>query len=527
MRFPKKLLFKQDARNALLKGINTVADAVKETLGPKSHNVALNRSSGAPDIIHDGVSIAKEIDLHDEFEDMGAQLIKESSINTNAKAGDGTTTSMIIAQALANKGLEDITAGKNPMTLKTEVEEASNLVVKELKKLSREVKGQEEIEKVATISSADPLIGKLVAEAVEKTGEQGIIRVERGDGLECTVEYKTGMEIDRGYSSQYFVNNGDTVEAIINDPYILITDIKINHNYQIVPFLENVFKTTKNIVIIGEVQEEALATLVVNQVKGRELGVNLLAIAPPAWGGRRQDELEDIAALVGGSVILEESGRDLKSVALEELGRATKIVSDRDKTKILGAMGDPVRLQERIDNIKSQIEVANTQYDKDIKRERLAKLVGGVAIIKSGGVTEVELADKKERIIDAVSAAKASKEEGIVAGGQIALLYISQMDIWPDTLGAKILRESIKAPFRVLMENTGYDYAESLGRVHPVKYPTGINVMTDEVVDMMEAGIFDPTKVVRSALENAISVSTMVFTTNVLISEAYKQNETL
>lgn len=523
MRFPSKLLFGTKARTKLLKGINIVADAVKVTLGPKSSNVGINNANGAPDIIHDGVGVARRIDLMDEFEDMGAQLLKEAAIKTNKISGDGTTTSTIIAQKLCNLGHELIVGGANPMTLKTEVEEASKFVVSELKKLSREVKGEKEIEKVATISSADPKIGKIVSEAITKTGEDGVIDIEIGKGVETEVEYKQGMEIDRGFKSQYFINKQDTLEAVIEDAYVLITDKKINHALELAPFMNNFLKHAKNLVIIGEVEEEALATLVVNRLKGV---LNVLAIQPPAFGDRQIHELEDIASLVGGTVITVDSGRSLDTVTIEELGRADKISADVDRTIILGGKGNQKLRKQRIEDLKEQIKNAKNEYDKEIKKQRLSKLTGSAAIIKIGGVTEAELPDKKERVIDAVSAAKASIDEGIVAGGQISFLTISQLKSWPQTQGARLLREAIKEPFKILVENTGYDYAESFVKISPIKYPIAIDVTDGEVKDMIEAGVIDPTKVARSSVENAVSVASMAWTTKVLITEPYKGVET-
>jgi chaperonin GroEL len=505
--------------------MSKLADAVSATLGPKGRNVAINEPYGPPRIIHDGVSVAKRVDLFDEWEDMGAQLLKEAAIKTNDSAGDGTTTATILADSLVKSGISVIEAGKNPMTLKAEVEEAKEVALAELKKLSQEVKGNEDVEKVATISSADPEIGKIVAEAIKKTGDEGLVTTEMGKGYKTEVEYKSGLEFERGYatSSAYFVNNQDTAEAVIEDAYILMTDIKINHTHQIVPFMERFLKVSKNLVIIGEVQEEALATLVVNKIRGAG---NFLAIQAPAFGERRLDELEDIASLVGGVVVREDSGRDIASIQIEELGRAEKVISNQDTTKIQGGMGDKARLKERVNNLRNQIKVANTEYDKEIKEQRLAKLIGGVAIIKVGAITEIEQADKKERVIDAVNAAKASVEEGIVAGGQIAFLTISQMDIWPDTTGAKLLREAIKKPFKILMDNAGYDYAECLGKITPIKYPMAIDQTDGKVKNMIDVGIIDPAKVCRSALENAVSVAGMAFTTQVLMSEPYKAIET-
>ena len=524
-RFPVETRTNKDAREALIRGMNVVADAVSATLGPKSRNVAINQAAGAPKIIHDGVSVAKSIDLADPFEDMGAQLLKEVAIKTNEVAGDGTTTSTILAQELVNLGNELIVSGANPMTLKVELEEACKFVITELQKLARPVKDTEEIEKVASISSASPEIGKIVAEAIEKVGKHGIIDVELGKGSETEIEYKQGMEIDRGYKSPYFVTNQDTVEAEIENPYILLTDKKINNALDIGTFLNNFLKADvgRNLVIIGEVEEEALATLVLNNLKKV---INVVAIQPPAFGARQVDELEDLAILTGGTVIKSESGRSLETVTIEELGRADKVRSDRDKTVILGGQGNKALLEQKITELQKQVDKANTGYDAAIKKQRLAKLVGGVAVIKVGGITEVELFDKKERVIDAISAAKASVEEGIVAGGQISFLAVAQLPDWPKTPGAELLKRALKKPFKVLMSNTGLDYAEVLGQITPIEYPRGMDVNDGEVKDLIENGVIDPLKVSRSALENAVSIAGMAFTTSVLISEPYKAIET-
>ena len=364
----------------------------------------------------------------------------------------------------------------------------------------------------------------MVAEAVERVGNDGLIMTENGKGMKTEIEYKSGLEFDKGYatSSAYFVNDPNSSQVVIEDAYILMTDIKINYNHQLVSLLEKLLKVTKNIVVIGEVQEEALATLVVNRLRG---GLNVLSVQAPAFGERRIDELEDIASLVGGVVIRNDSGRDIASVEIDELGRADKVICNQDTTKIQGGRGDKARLNERIENLRNQIKVSNSEYDEQIKKQRLAKLVGGVAIINVGALTELEQADKKERVIDAVNSAKSSIEEGIVAGGQIALLAISQKDIWPKTLGAKILREAIKQPFKVLMENAGFDYAEMMAKITPIKYPVAIDQTDGKSKDMIESGIIDATKVVRSAVENAVSVAGMVYTTQTLISQPYREDK--
>lgn len=520
MKQPVKVKFGSEARRSMLKGMNILADAVSSTLGPKGRNVAINQAYGAPRIIHDGVGVAKTIELSDEFEDMGAKLLKEAAIKTNDRGGDGTTTSTILAQSIINKGLVTIEAGYNPMTLKSELEEASKLVIEKLNELKQEIKDKD-IERVATISSTDPEVGKMVAEAIKKVGKDGLVTTEEGKGFKTEVEYKSGLEFDRGYStsSSYFITDPNKAEAVIEDAYILMTDIKINYNHQIVPFLERILKDKKNLVIIGEVQEEALSTLVVNKLRG---SLNVLSVQAPSFGDIRIDELEDIASVVGGVVIRQDSGRDIASVTVEELGRADKVTTDRDTTKIQGGRG--TLLKSRIQQLKDQLELSNSEYDTSIKKQRLAKLAGGVAVIKVGAITEVELADKKERVIDAISASKSAIEEGIVAGGQIAFLSVSQMDFWLDTPGAKILREAIKTPFKILMKNAGFDYAESMAKILPIKYPVAIDVMDGKVKDMLKSGIIDSFKVVKSALENAVSVAGMAFTTRTLISESYTGN---
>lgn len=520
--FPVNLKFKREAREALLRGFNIVADAVSTTLGPKGRNVAINVPGMPPTIIHDGVGVAKRIDLKNEWEDMGGQLLKEAALQTSKKAGDGTTTSTILAQAIAVEGFENIIAGSNPMTLKAEIEEACQAILKEIKKLSKDISTLEEKTQVATISAASEEIGKMIAEVVHKVGEQGLITIEESKSFETTVEYKQGLEFDRGYFSPYFVTNQETNEAIIEEPYILMTDIKINRNYQIVPFIENFIKRGKNLVIIGEVQDEALATLVLNRLKGV---LNVVAVQAPAYRDRQVHELEDISILTGGQVISADSGRELKSVVIEELGRADKFICDVDKSKIIGGKGEKGAIKGRIKTLKESIKHANTPYDAEIKQQRLAKMAGTAAVIHVGAVSDPELSDKKERVDDALNATKAAVEEGIVAGGEVTLLYLSQQDFWPDTLGARILRNAIKAPFKKLMENAGYEYAEVWGTISPLKYPFGIDVMDGKRKNLIDNGIIDPTKVCRLALENAVSVATMAMTTDVMISQEYKEAE--
>lgn len=523
MKFPAKLQFNSKARKKILKGMNICAEAVSSTLGPQGRNVAINQSDGPPLVIHDGVTVAKRVDLFDPFEDMGSQLLKEAAIKTNEVAGDGTTTATILGQAIVSKGIEAIEAGMNPMTLKRQIEEALKVLLVKLKDMSKDISSDEEKKQIATISAADPIVGGLVAEAIKKTGDEGTITVEQGSSFETEVEYKQGMEIDRGYLSPYFVTDQQRVEAVVEDAHVLITDIKMGRDYEIAPFLQRFLDAKKrNLVIIGEALEQALATLVVNKLKGV---LNIVAIQPPAFGGRQIDELEDIAVLTGGTVISKDGGRDIETVQLEELGYAGKVVADRDKTIIMAGGGDPKAVKNKVSELMAQAKVANTEFDKEIKMRRLAKLGGRVAIIHVGGTTEIELLERKERVIDAVNATQAAIDEGVVAGGQMALLTLSNQAWWPETPGADILKNAIKMPFKKLMENAGYDYAEIWGKISPLKYPVGIDVIDGEKKDLIKEGIIDPVKVTRSALENAVSVATMAFTTSVLITEPYEQKE--
>ena len=531
-KFPKLVISGAEARKAILKGINIAADATASTLGPRSRNVAIDMHPDqdiAPKVIHDGVSVLRSINLPKPLEDMGVRLLKGAAMKTNEIAGDGTTTSTILAQALVNEAFKNITAGANPMLLKAQIEEAAKSVIKELKKMAKPIKTDEEMEQVASISAADPVIGKLVAEAIKKVGKDGVISVEDGTSFETTVAYKQGMEIDRGYAttSPYFQTNGETNEAIIEDPYILLTDKKINYAHQLVPFMDKFLKETKskNIVIFaGEVLEEGLHFLVVNKLRGN---LHVVAVQAPAFGDRRIDELEDMAILTGGAAILEDAGRQLEAVDITELGRADKVIADRDKTIILGGKGDPKAIKKRMDDLREQIKIANSPYDADIKEERLAKLAGGVAVISVGGATEVEIQEKRERVIDAKNATKAAVEEGIVAGGEIALLSVATK--WPKTaennLGADILRLALKEPFKRLITNSGFDYAEIREKMANHNYPKGIDVIDGKVKDLIKAGIIDPIKVVRSALENAVSIACMCMTCEFLITDLVKEEK--
>ena len=522
-KFIKTIIKGQEARQKMLAGMNVLADAVGSTLGPRSRNVAVDKAPGQdipPTVLHDGVSVARSINLQDVHEDMGVRLLKGAAMKTNEVAGDGTTTSTILAQALVNESFKAIGAGANPMLIKSQIEEAAKLVVKELKKLAKPIKTDDEIRSVASISAADPEIGKLVAEAIQKVGKDGVISVEDGKSYETTVTYKQGMEVDRGYSttSPYFQTNGETNEAIIEEPYILMTDRKLNYAHQLIPFLDKFLKETKSkslVIFAGEIVEEALQFLVINKLRGN---LQVVAVQSPAFGDRRIDELEDLAILTGGAAILEDAGRQIESVDISELGRAEKVIVDRDKTIILGGRGDKKAIQKRMDDLREQIKNANTPYDADIKEERLAKLAGGVAVISVGGATEVEISEKRERVIDAKNATRAAIEEGIVAGGEITLLKTAEK-LPSSTLGASILKTALQAPFRRLIENSGLDYAEVREKMAGHGYPEGIDVMDGEIKNLIEAGIIDPVKVARSALENAVSIAVMCATTETLITD--------
>jgi len=520
MKLPKELLFGTKARNKLLKGVNLVAEAVGTTLGPRGRNVAINDRFATPVVLHDGVSVAKQVNVKDQFVDMGAEILKTAAIRTNEIAGDGTTTATILGQALINEAFSAIASGANPMVIKKQIEDTMVKVLEELKKLTKKIETDEEIAQVATISSTDPNIGKLVAETIKKVGKDGIITTEEGNKVETEVDYKQGMEFDRGYLSPYFINNKETESSIMENPYILITDKKINHQYELEPLLKKLYeKQIHNLVIIaGEVVEEGLAILVLNKLKGV---FDLVAIQAPSYGARRIDELEDIATLTGGVAIIGDSGRTLESIEIEELGRAEKVTVDRDKTIILNGNGNKDDIKKRINDLKGQIKNSKNDFDTDTKKQRLANLTSSVAVINVGGATEVEVKEKKERVIDAVNATKAAIEEGVVAGGQMALVNISKMPFWGDVsdFGATILRKALRMPFKRLIENTGLDYAEVWGELSDQKYPMGIDVIDGKVKNLIEAGIIDPVKVERVALENAVSVATMLMTTNVLITE--------
>lgn len=522
----KQLKYAEQAREKLKRGVNKVAKAVATTLGPKGRNVALDKKWGAPSVVHDGVTVAKEIDLKDPFENMGAQLVKEAASKTNDDTGDGTTTATILTKAIVEEGIKNITAGANPMILNKGVEKASETVVAEIKKRARPVKGKEEISQVATVASADSAIGDLIAEALEKVGKDGVVTVEEGKGLEVTIDYKEGMEFDKGYTSPYFVTNVDSMEAEIENPYILITDQKISAVSDFLPFLENIVKVSKNLVIIAdEIEGEALATLVVNKLRG---AFNVLAIQAPGFGDRRKAMLEDIAILTGGTVISEDTGRKLDSITPEDCGQAEKIWADKENCRIIGGKGNKKAIKGRIASLRREIGAVDSEFDKEKLEERLAKLSGGVAVINVGAATEIELNEKKERVKDAVGATKAAVEEGIIPGGGVALLEASKvldlkkLNIAPETdeaTGVKILKEALKWPIHYLAENAGQKGDVVIQEVLRKKPGVGFNVLTNNYIDMIKAGIVDPVKVTRSALQNAVSVATMILTTECLVTD--------
>ncbi len=520
----KQLKFSDEARVALMRGIDTVAKAVVTTLGPKGRNVALDKKWGAPNVVHDGVTVAKEIELKDPFENMGAQLVKEAADKTNDIAGDGTTTATLLTREIAALGMKHITAGANPMIVKKGIEKAVSAVVEELKRIAKPIKNKEEITQVATISAGDETIGAKIAEALD--GKDRVVTVEEGKSLELEIEYKEGMEFDHGYVSPYFVTNPEKMEAEVTDAYILLTDRKISAISDLLPFLEKFIKVSKNLVIIADdIEGEALATLVVNKLKGT---FNVLAVKAPGFGDRRKEMLEDIAVLTGGVVISEDTGRKLESVEIEDLGRADKVWADKDSTRIIGGKGEKEAIEKRISLIKRQIEEADSDFDKEKLQERLAKLSGGVAQINVGAATEVELNEKKERVKDAVEATKAAIEEGIVPGGGIALLrarnvlkdLIEKENVEDEKIGIKIVYDALEQPVRYLARNSGEDDGYVVRRIEESKEPDfGYNSLTGEFGSMLKFGILDPLKVTRSALQNAASVAMMVLTTEALVTD--------
>jgi chaperonin GroEL len=535
---PKQLVFGEEARRRLKRGIDILANAVGTTLGPKGRNVALDKKWGAPTITHDGVTVAKEIELPDPYENMGVQLLKEAATKTNDVAGDGTTTATVLAHVMVTEGMKNVAAGANPMLLKKGIEMAVKAVVEEIKRMAKPVQSKDDIAHVAAISSADPEIGNLIAEVMDKVGKDGVITVEESKtGLPFETEYVEGMQFDRGYISPYFVTNPETMEAVLENPYILIHDKKISAAADIIPVLERLLQEgeTRSLLVIAEdVDGEALATLVLNKLRGI---INAVAVKAPGFGERRKAMLQDIAILTGGQVISEELGRKLENVRISDLGRADKVVVTKDDTTIIGGRGDPKAIKGRIEQIKAEMEKTTSDYDREKLQERLAKLAGGVAIIRVGAATEVELKEKKHRVEDALSATRAAVEEGIVPGGGVALLNAAKAldNLKADgdvQTGIHIVRRALEEPLRRIAENAGEDGAvvvEMVRRLQKEKNNPniGYNVLTGEYVDMVEAGIIDPAKVTRTALENAASVAAMILTTEALVTEVpEKKKET-
>ncbi len=524
----KQLEFDEQARRSLKKGIDTLAGAVKTTLGPKGRNVALDKKFGAPTVTHDGVTVAKEISLEDPFENMGAQLLKEAATKTNDVAGDGTTTATVLAQAIVNEGLRNLAAGANPMQLRAGIEKGVAAVVEYIRQAATPVEGPKEIAQIATVSAADPQIGQLIADVMERVGRDGVITIEESRGINFETEFVEGMQLDKGYSSAYFVTNSDRMEAVIEDAYILITDKKISAVADILPVLEKLTQIgNRNIVIIAEdVDGEALATLVVNKLRGI---LNVLAVKAPGFGDRRKAMLQDIAILTGGQVISEETGRRLENATLGDLGQARRVISRKDDTTIVEGKGDTKDIQARIKQIRTEIENTTSDYDKEKLQERLAKLSGGVGLIKVGAGTEVELKFRKTRVEDAVSATRAAVEEGFVPGGGVVLLNaveaLDKVEAQGDAAtGVHILRRALEEPLRTIATNAGQDGAvivEMVRRAQKEKKDKniGYNVLDNKTENMVEAGVIDAAKVTRSALENAASIAAMILTTEALITD--------
>jgi chaperonin GroEL len=519
----KEIMFSDSARNGLYSGVKKLSDAVKVTMGPRGRNVLIQKSFGAPSITKDGVSVAREIELEDALENMGAQLVKEVASNTADEAGDGTTTATILAEAIFKEGLRNITAGANPIEVKRGMDKASNAIINALKDITREVKDRKEIAQVATISAnSDAKIGDLIAEAMEKVGKDGVITVEEAKGINDELDVVEGMQFDRGYLSPYFVTNSEKMTTELENPLILITDFKISNLKDLIPLLEQTQQSGRPLLIIADdVEGEALATLVLNRLKGI---LNIAAIKAPGFGDRKKEMLKDIAVLTGGTVITEELGLTLEKCSLDQLGRAGRVVIDKDNTTIVDGQGDKEAVEARVNEIKAQIENTTSDYDREKLQERLAKLSGGVAVIKVGAATETEMKEKKDRVDDALSATKAAVDEGIVIGGGAALIKASQkvvLDLVGDEkVGSEIIFRAIKAPIKQIAGNAGYDAGVVADKVsNSSNENLGFNAATGEYVDMFEAGIIDPLKVGRIALQNATSVASLLLTTEATVSE--------
>jgi len=521
----KIISFGESARQSLLRGVEKLADTVRVTLGPRGRNVVLERKFGAPLVTNDGVTIAKEIDLEDPYENMAAQLVKEVATKTNDVAGDGTTTATLLTLSIVKEGIKNVTAGSNPMIIKRGIDKASDKIAEEIKKIAKQVSSSEDIKNVATISANnDPKIGELLAEAMDKVGRDGVITVEEGKSLDTQLEVVEGMQFDRGYISPYMVTNTETMKAELDNPFILIYDKKLSSVREIVPLLEKVAQSGKPLLIIAEdVEGEALATLIYNKLRGGLLSV---AVKAPAFGERRKAMLEDIAILTDGQVVSEEKGMKLENITIDMLGRAEKVKVDKENTTIINGAGNQKDVQARIAQIKKQIEETTSDYDREKLQERLAKLAGGVAVIKVGGATEVEVKERKSRVEDALHATKAAVEEGIVPGGGVTYLYLAnkldeiKTDLPEEKIGIEIVKRSLEEPLRQICENAGIDGAVAVEKVRNAKFGFGYNALTGKwVEDLMKDGVMDPAKVVRSAIQNAISIASLLLTTESLVAE--------
>ncbi|WP_252236940.1 chaperonin GroEL [Clostridium sp. CH2] len=519
----KMLKFGEDARRSMQVGVDKLADTVKVTLGPKGRNVVLDKKFGSPLITNDGVSIAREIELEDPYENMGAQLVKEVATKTNDVAGDGTTTATLLAQAIIREGLKNVTAGANPMLIRNGIRMAVDKAVEEIKKISKPVEGKEDIARVAAISAADEEIGKLIADAMEKVGNEGVITIEESKSMGTELDVVEGMQFDRGYVSPYMSTDTEKMEAILDTPYILITDKKITNIQEILPILEQIVQAGRKLLIIAEdIEGEAMATLVVNKLRGT---FTCVAVKAPGFGDRRKEMLEDIAILTGGTVIAEELGRDLKEVTLDMLGQAESVKVSKDNTVVVNGKGNPENIKDRISQIKAQIEETSSEFDKEKLQERLAKLAGGVAVIKVGAATETELKERKLRIEDALAATKAAVEEGIVPGGGTAYINVIKevekltSDVQDTELGIKIIVKSLEEPLRQIASNAGVEGSVIIEKVKNSEVGTGYDALYGKYVNMIKSGIVDPTKVTRSALQNAASVSATFLTTEAAVAE--------
>ena len=523
----KEILFNEEARRALGRGVDQLANAVKVTLGPKGRNVVLDKKFGSPTITNDGVTIARDIELPDPFENMGAQLVKEVATKTNDVAGDGTTTATVLAQAMIQEGMRNVAAGANPMILKKGIETAVKTLVEEIKKRSIKVSGKAEIAQVASVSAADEEIGGLIAEAMEKVGNDGVITVEESKGLQTALNVVEGMQFDRGYISPYMVTDPDRMEAVMDNPYILITDRKISAIADMLPTLEKVVKVGKELLIIAEdVEGEALATLVVNRLRGTFKAV---AVKAPGFGDRRKAMLEDIAILTGGTVITEDMGRKLDSVELTDLGTARQVRITKDETTIIDGVGDKDVIAKRVSQIRAQVEETTSEFDREKLQERLAKLSGGVAVIEVGAATEVEMKDKKLRIEDALNATRAAVEEGIVAGGGTTFIdIIPALNTLEETgdvqTGINLVKRAVEEPLRQIAYNAGLEGSVVVEKVKNTEAGVGFNALTEEYIDMVKAGIVDPAKVTRSALQNAASIASLVLTTETIVADKVEEN---